>query len=130
MRWNSNQGSGKLRNRFSRAMRLQHDDFKRIFNKSKKIKDDRFMILTEPNGLSYARLGVVIPKKVVNKSTKRNRIRRLFRENFRQNQHRMIGMDAIVIMCRSFNQSGGKLLPKEIALLWQNLCTLQSICVK
>lgn len=52
-------------------------------------------VLAAPNGLEYARLGLIIPKKVVPTAVGRNRIKRLLREGFRMHQDEMAGLDVV-----------------------------------
>lgn len=48
-----------------------------------------------PNSLGIARLGLIVPKKVIPTAVGRNRIKRLLREWFRQNQENLPGLDII-----------------------------------
>ncbi len=48
-----------------------------------------------PNGLGYGRLGMIVPKRLVVSAVKRNRIKRLIRECFRQRQSELAGLDII-----------------------------------
>jgi ribonuclease P protein component len=52
-------------------------------------------VLAAPNGLEYARLGLIIPKKIIPTAVGRNRIKRLLREGFRLYQADMAGMDVV-----------------------------------
>ncbi|MBX2849693.1 MAG: ribonuclease P protein component [Acidiferrobacterales bacterium] len=53
------------------------------------------LFLAKPNGLSHARLGLVIGKKHIKTAVGRNRIKRLIRESFR-NRH-LPAIDVIVL---------------------------------
>jgi ribonuclease P protein component len=48
-----------------------------------------------PNSLSFARLGLIVPKKLIPTAVGRNRIKRLLREWFRENQEDLAGLDII-----------------------------------
>ncbi|MEW5788797.1 MAG: ribonuclease P protein component [Pseudomonadota bacterium] len=52
-------------------------------------------VLAAPNGLDHARLGLIIPKKVVATAVGRNRIKRLLREVFRLRQKELAGLDVV-----------------------------------
>ena len=52
-------------------------------------------VLAAPNGLEYARLGLIIPKKIVPTAVGRNRIKRLLREGFRMHQDEIAGLDVV-----------------------------------
>jgi len=55
--------------------------------KGKKIKGRSLIFNYMPNGLSFSRLGVVVPKKYYKKAVERNRIRRCVREWFRLHKY-------------------------------------------
>ena len=52
-------------------------------------------VLAAPNGLDYARLGLIIPKKVIATAVGRNRVKRLLREGFRLYQAELAGLDVV-----------------------------------
>lgn len=52
-------------------------------------------VLAAPNGLEFARLGLIIPKKAVATAVARNRVKRLLRESFRLHQAEIAGMDVV-----------------------------------
>ena len=52
-------------------------------------------VLAAPNGLDYARLGMIVPKKVVTTAVARNRVKRLLRESFRLHQAEYAGLDVV-----------------------------------
>jgi ribonuclease P protein component len=51
--------------------------------------------LAAPNGLDYARLGMIVPKKILPTAVARNRVKRLIREVFRLNQSELAGLDVV-----------------------------------
>lgn len=65
--------------------------------KSRSIKRGRGLTLyCRANALAYARLALIVPKKLVAGAVDRNRIRRLVREAFRLNQMQLQGLDCVV----------------------------------
>lgn len=52
-------------------------------------------LLAAPNGLDYARLGLIVPKKIISTAVGRNRVKRLIRESFRLNQAELVGLDVV-----------------------------------
>ena len=54
-------------------------------------------MLYRDSGARGARLGLAIAKKHCRKATARNRIKRIVRESFRQNQASLDGLDIVVI---------------------------------
>jgi ribonuclease P protein component len=67
-----------------------------------------FLILARPNDQGIARIGLVIPKKHVRRANHRNCIKRIARETFRNEQHNLPAIDAIVLARR-----GAEIVPRE-----------------
>lgn len=70
--------------------------------KSRHIKRRESLTLyCRANQLSYARLALIVPKKLVASAVHRNRIRRLVREAFRLHQAQLSGLDCVVRLTKS-----------------------------
>jgi ribonuclease P protein component len=69
----------------------------RVFKKAQRSRDKWFTVLYRESGVSGARLGLAISKKHCRRATARNRIKRIVRESFRQNQAGLDGLDIVVI---------------------------------
>ncbi|HUF72161.1 MAG TPA: ribonuclease P protein component [Gammaproteobacteria bacterium] len=70
---------------FPRARRLRTaKDYSRVFGGADRSSDRFFTVLARLNGLSEARLGLAIARRVAPRAIDRNRLRRLARESFRQ----------------------------------------------
>jgi len=54
-------------------------------------------ILAAPNDQGHPRLGLAISKKNAKRAVDRNRIKRIIRESFRQNQIRLPAVDLVVM---------------------------------
>jgi ribonuclease P protein component len=54
--------------------------------------------LVKPNDLDKSRLGLVVAKRYINAATKRNRLKRLIREAFRQMKTQIGAHDLIVLI--------------------------------
>ncbi len=77
---------------------LKSHEFSRVFDKATiRISHPSFLILAVTNDLDHPRLGLVIPKKQVKLAVGRNRIKRVARESFRLQQHKLPSIDAIVL---------------------------------
>lgn len=55
-----------------------------------------FRIHYLPNGLAYARIAQIVPKRLASRAVDRNRVRRLVRESFRQRQAKWSGYDCVL----------------------------------
>lgn len=77
--------------------RLRKDaDFKNVYKKGKSAANKTFVIYFAKNGLDCTRIGFSISKKVGN-AVKRNRIRRLIKENLKDMDNLKQGYDIIFI---------------------------------
>lgn len=71
------------------------DDFSSVFRFRCTHRGASLEMLAAPNGLAFARLGMIVPKKVLRTAVARNRVKRLLREWFRQSQVEIAGLDVI-----------------------------------
>ena len=76
---------------FKKADRiLKRNEFIQLSKFGRKIQNEYFIVLYAPGQYDRSRLGITVTKKV-GKAVKRNRIKRLVREYFRQNRHLLSG---------------------------------------
>ena len=76
-----------LRKTFTKDDRLlKRADFLRLANSGKRLHNRQFIAYICKNDLKRCRLGITVTRKV-GRAVKRNRIKRLAREYFRQNRH-------------------------------------------
>jgi len=76
-----------LRKTFTKDDRLlQRSDFLYLSNNGKRLQNRHFIAFICKNDFKRCRLGITVTRKV-GKAVKRNRIKRLAREYFRQNRH-------------------------------------------
>ncbi len=73
-------------------------DFQKAFTRRLSASDATLIVYAEPNGLGFSRLGISVGKKRVKTAVARNDIKRLIREAFRLNKHRLpLGVDWVVV---------------------------------
>ena len=84
---------------FGRDKRLlKPRQFKAVFDSpSGRVPGKNLLILIRHNDLAQARLGLVIGKKSIKLAVERNRIKRLLREAFRQQQSLLAGLDLVIV---------------------------------
>ena len=81
---------------FGRALKMRKtDEFSSVFRFRCVAGGPGLDVLAAPNGLDQARLGLIVPKKVIATAVARNRIKRLLREAFRLHQAELTGLDVI-----------------------------------
>jgi ribonuclease P protein component len=84
---------------FARSYRLKsRKDFQAVFAAPQRISHDFLLALFRANHLSYARLGVIVSKRIVKRAVVRNRLKRVIRECFRLNKATLCGRDVIIMI--------------------------------
>lgn len=82
---------------FKPAQRLrQKSEFDRVYRDARRFADALFAIFTHSTGGGTPRLGLAIAARIIGNAVKRNRIKRLVRESFRQHQHELPPVDIVV----------------------------------
>jgi ribonuclease P protein component len=85
-------------NRFQKENRLlDAAAFGRVFDRATRSRDNLFTVLCRKNDTVTARLGLAISKKHCRRATARNKIKRVIRESFRQQQELLSGLDIVVM---------------------------------
>ena len=110
------------RARLSRAA-----DFKKVFEKGVRSSDRYFTILVRPNDFEFPRLGLAISKKRAKHAVTRNRLKRLIRESFRHNQHRLCCADFVVVGGQRCAHANNSSLVQSLDKHWQKL---EKLCAK
>lgn len=108
--------------RFTRNHKLvSQSEFKSLFDESKKVSQQHLLALFKPNQKAYARLGVIVGKRVANHAVTRNQIKRVVRESFRVNKDQFKGLDIVVIARQQCDSLDKVQLREGIDKLWQRL---------
>lgn len=104
-----------MRYKFPRQKRLLTErQIKKVFEKTRqKITNKFFNVYFCDNDQMYSRLGVIIPKKNINKATKRNSFKRVIREFFRLYQNKLKEKNDILVLVKKGSE---KLSKKEMGL--------------
>ena len=84
------------RYRWRRAQRLAGDAVKRVLADGRSRSAGALKLQYHENGLAFARLAQIVPKRLAARSVDRNRLRRTVREAFRIEQPRWAGYDCVV----------------------------------
>ena len=108
--------------RFSRQQRLlKADEFSSVFNLRCSVRGDRLQVLARPNGLTHARLGMVVGKKVARRAVARNYMKRFVRETFRLHDGDVNGLDVIVWPRLAFGPEEAAAVREELLSLFRRL---------
>ncbi len=101
---------------------LSARDYGPVFDKAEaKISRPVFLILARYTGRQNPRLGLVISKKNARRAVDRNRIKRLVRESFRQQQHELPNWDIVFLARRGIAQQNHELFSSELDKAWHTL---------
>ncbi|MDK4679507.1 ribonuclease P protein component [Kingella negevensis] len=93
-------------NRFGKAYRLlKTEDFSSVFALRKQRSRSFLQVLqSADNALGHARLGLVVSKKAAKRANRRNFMKRVIRDWFRQHKHRLPPHDYVVRVRMAFDQ--------------------------
>lgn len=103
------------------------DEFSSVFNFRRRVSGPVLVIHYMPNTLGYPRLGLVVGKKTAKLAVRRNYMRRVLRELFRQQKH---ALDAVDILVRPQKSFSAKNYPEIAAEFQQLIAVLQSRLAK
>jgi ribonuclease P protein component len=78
-------------------------------------------MMARPNGLPYARLGLVVGRKVCPTAVGRNYMKRVCRELFRRYVDRLAGLDVVILHKKQFMPGTFVLLSTEFEILAQSV---------
>lgn len=96
--------------------------FKAVFDSpTGKVPGKNVLLLARENPFDHPRLGLVIGKKSVKLSVERNRIKRVIRETFRQNQDFLVGWDIVIVARKGLGDLDNAELFQQFGKLWKRL---------
>ena len=112
-----------MKQAFGKSLRLlSSSDFQSVFDgATARISHQHFLILARTNKLDHPRLGLVIAKKHIRLAVARNRIKRLIRESFRQQQQSLAGIDVIVLARKGMGELPSATITKQLSQQWQRV---------
>ncbi|MFZ5532880.1 MAG: ribonuclease P protein component [Pseudomonadota bacterium] len=88
-----------------------------------------FVVLSLPNGLPHARLGLAISVKAAGNAVARNRLKRICRESFRRSQMALIGWDLVVMARSSAAAQTSDVLQQALARHWRRIAARAKVPV-
>jgi ribonuclease P protein component len=113
--------------KYTQAHRLKEaDEFSSVFLFRKVRFGTYFKIHYKPNELSNSRLGLIVSKKIHKRANKRNYMKRVIRELFRQNAARFNNCDIIVRVQKCFTAEDFLVIKAEFFNLTKSLINMQN----
>ena len=107
---------------FPNTVRLsQPDHYRRVFDSPEyKVSSGAFLLLATPGATQSSRLGVLVAKKNIRLAVRRNRIKRLVREQFRHHPFDE-AIDLVVLARSGADQLDNPSVWQELDRLWRTL---------
>ncbi len=107
---------------FPKRLRLSGaSDYRQVFKNNFRTGDACITLLVRGCPGSYPRLGFAIARKQIHKAVHRNRIKRIIRESFRKNQHRLPARDVVVMVRRPILLIAGLELNISLEKYWNRV---------
>lgn len=121
----SGKGKGKTTKtgKFCKSQRLLNSrEFQNVFSDPPfRASHQHCLILAKPNNLPFDRLGLVIAKKHIRLAVQRNRIKRLIRETFRQQEQQATSIDAIVLARKGLGELDSTTVSRIMRQQWSRI---------
>ena len=112
---------------FERTRRIvKTDEFSSVFRLKPVARTNHLVLYATPNQLPFARLGVVVAKRLAPRAVTRNAVKRAVREGFRQCEAlRAAGLDCVVRLTHAINSKAEPARSDAVQLaLHQEVLTL------
>ena len=107
---------------FPKEFRIRNrKDFASVFSEGARSRSENFVLYSKPNGLGHPRLGVSVGKKASPSAVRRNRMKRMLREIFRNNKAAFFSNDVVVLVKNDVSRKKSQELLPEITKLAEKL---------
>lgn len=100
------------------ARLLASEDYDRVFKKPVRVSAQGILILACKNDLDCARLGLVVPKKILKRAVWRNRVKRLVRESFRNTRESLPNIDLVFLARPGIGDISNRDISSTLDGLW------------
>lgn len=95
------------------------DQFKSVFQEPLRASTPEITILSSPNSLNFARLGLTVAKKNLKRAHERNRVKRLCRESFRLLQNDLPAYDFVIVAKKGLDKLDNQTVFATLDKLWK-----------
>lgn len=100
------------------ARLLASEDYDRVFKKPVRVSAQGMLILACKNDQDCARLGLVVPKKILKRAVWRNRVKRLVRESFRNTRESLPNIDLVFLARPGIGDISNRDISSTLDGLW------------
>ncbi|WP_353110731.1 ribonuclease P protein component [Salinisphaera dokdonensis] len=104
----------------------QASEFRAVFAQGRKFVSRGFVIIAAPGGADQPRLGLALAKRRIARAVDRNRVKRVLRESFRLNRHRLGPIDVVVLARSRTAAIDNAALFAQLAEIWPQLVRLDN----
>jgi ribonuclease P protein component len=102
----------------------QASEFRAVFASGRKFVSKGLVIIAAPGGSDFPRLGLALAKRRIARAVDRNRVKRVLRESFRLNRHRLGSVDIVVLARSRTAAMDNATLFAQLADIWPQLARL------
>jgi len=95
-------------------------EFRRVFDRGRKVVGRHFVMFSKPHTGTHPRLGLAVGRRVGN-AVRRNRLKRLIRESFRQSQEHFGPRDIVVVARSSAENAPLEALRRDLERCWERI---------
>lgn len=107
---------------FKPAQRLRKkSEFDRVYRDARRSADAYFAIFARNTGAAAPRLGLAIAGRIVGNAVRRNHIKRLVRESFRQHQHELPAVDLVVNARLAARDADNEAIRRSLERHWRTV---------
>lgn len=94
------------------------DEFRAVLRNKVVFESFSLRLHVKPITIDYARIGLIVAKRIERKAVRRNRIKRLVREAFRKHQQVLKGLDCVVQLRYPIDQTSSSHIYQEAVMLF------------
>lgn len=98
------------------------DEISSVFDFKRRASGAHLTVWVRPNSLGYARLAVMVPRRVASRAVARNYMRRVVREIFRLGQEGFGACDVVVRVAKPFGREDFSSVREELLRQLARLC--------
>lgn len=102
----------------------QSAEFRAVFAQGRKFVSRGLVVIAAPGSADQARLGLALAKRRIARSVDRNRVKRVLRESFRVNRHRLLQVDVVVLARSHTADMSNAALFTQLADIWPQIARL------